>query len=316
MNYVLTVLCIILAGAVAVLVARLVQRKRQLALFTRQLQEIREQRQNRLIRVEHFDGETIALAKELQAFVDEEQLLIKEAEEERSAVKTMVAGISHDFRTPLTAAGGYMQMIAQDQGLSERSRLYLDKAISKTTYLKELSDEFFALSLVEGKGKEERTVLSLKRMLEEVTLSQYEWIEAAEIEFSADVAEDPCDIFASEVDVMRLLENLYSNTRKYAKSRMAIRLSKAVDGQSELVFSNDGDLVSASDVESIFKPFYRSASGDTPGSGLGLYVVKRIVEKYDGEIGAEVNKAGDFEIQMRFPQSAKKGVEKNLKKRD
>jgi signal transduction histidine kinase len=316
MNYVLTVLCIILAGAVAVLVARLVQRKRQLALFTRQLQEIREQRQNRLIRVEHFDGETIALAKELQAFVDEEQLLIKEAEEERSAVKTMVAGISHDFRTPLTAAGGYMQMISQDQGLSERSRLYLDKAISKTTYLKELSDEFFALSLVEGKGKEERTVLSLKRMLEEVTLSQYEWIEAAEIEFSVDVTEDPCDIFASEVDVMRLLENLYSNTRKYAKSRMAIRLSKAVDGQSELVFSNDGDLVSSSDVESIFKPFYRSASGDTPGSGLGLYVVKRIVEKYDGEIGAEVNKAGDFEIQMRFPQSSEKGVEKNLKKRD
>ena len=72
MNFVMTVLCIILAGAVAILTVRLVQRKRQLALFTRQLREIREQKQNRLIRVEHFDGETVTLAKELQAFVDEE----------------------------------------------------------------------------------------------------------------------------------------------------------------------------------------------------------------------------------------------------
>ena len=137
MNEVLIAISVILAGAVAVLAVRLVQRKRQLALFTKQLREIREQQQNRLIRVEHFDGETIVLAKELQAFVDEEQQLIKEAEADRQAVKTMVAGISHDFRTPLTAAGGYMQMIAQDQGLSERSRSYLDKAIAKTTYLKE-----------------------------------------------------------------------------------------------------------------------------------------------------------------------------------
>ena len=306
MNNVLILLCVILAGVVAVLAVRLVQRKRQLTLFTRQLQEIREQRQNRLIRVEHFDGETIALAKELQAFVDEEQLLIKEAEADRQAVKTMVAGISHDFRTPLTAAGGYMQMIAQDQGLSQRSRSYLDKAIAKTAYLKELSDEFFALSLVEGKGSEERAVLSLKRMLEEVTLSQYEWIETAGIQFSAEVTEDSCDIFASEVDILRLLENLYSNARKYAKSRITIKLSRTEDGRCELVFSNDGDLLSASDMESIFKPFYRSASGDTPGSGLGLYVVKRIMEKYDGEISARMRGTEDFEIKMCFPLSAEK----------
>jgi len=300
MNYVLTVLCLILAGALAALTVRLVQRRRQLALFTRQLREIREQKQNRLIRVEHFDGETIALAKELQAFVDEEQLLIKEAEEERQAVKTMVAGISHDFRTPLTAAGGYMQMIAKDQGLSQRSRSYLDKAISKTNYLKELSDEFFALSLVEGKGNEDRTVFSLKRMLEEVTLAQHEWIEAAGIQFSADVTEDSCDVFANEVDILRLLENLYSNARKYAKSRMAIKLSRMDDKRCELVFANDGKLLPMSDAESIFKPFYRSASGDTPGSGLGLYVVKRIVEKYDGEIHARTSGSGDFEIKIVF----------------
>ena len=296
MNKILIFICVLLVGAVAALAVRLVQRRRQLCLFTDQLREIREQSQNRLIRVENFDNETIALAKELQAFVDEEQQLIREAEEDRQAVKTMVAGISHDFRTPLTAAGGYMQMIAQDQGLSERSRSYLDKAIAKTTYLKELSDEFFALSLVEGKGDGEMGKLSLKRMLEEVTLSQYEWICTAGIEFSADVTEEDCEIFASEVDILRLLENLYSNAHKYAKSRISITLSKEEGGGGSLCFSNDGSLLSADDMESIFKPFYRSASGETPGTGLGLYVVKRIVEKYDGSISARINEDGDFEL--------------------
>lgn len=305
MSKILILLCIILVGAVAALAVRLVQRRRQLALFTRQLREIREQKQDRLIRVEHFDDETVALAKELQGFVDEEQRLIKEAEKDRQAVKTMVAGISHDFRTPLTAAGGYMQMIAQDQGLSERSRSYLDKAIAKTTYLKELSDEFFALSLVEGKGSDAAEKLSLKRLLEETTLAQYEWIRAAGIEFSADVTEECCELMASEVDILRLLENLYSNARKYAKSRIFVALTKAENGGFTLVFSNDGDMLAEADLESIFQPFYRSASGDTPGSGLGLYVVKRIVEKYGGSIAARVNEAKDFEIKIGFFPSAK-----------
>lgn len=296
----LIIICVILAGVCALLVVRLIRRRRQLALFTEQLREIREQKQNRLIRVEQFDAGTVALAKELQAYVEEEQALIGKAEEERQAVKTMVAGISHDFRTPLTAASGYVQMTLQDPGLSEKNRAYLEKAMAKTTYLKELSDEFFALSLVEGKGSEGTEKCSLRRMLEEVTLSQYEWIEAAGIDFSADLTEDPCVVSASEVDVMRLLENLFSNAKKYAKSRVGIRLSKSAEGSTELLFFNDGEFIAGEDMEAIFRPFYRSASGDTPGSGLGLYVVKRIVEKYHGRISARIDENGNFEIKIFF----------------
>ena len=64
--------------------------------------------------------------------------------------------------------------------------------------------------------------------------------------------------------------------------------------------SNDSDQIGAADIEDIFKPFHRSSSGDTPGSGLGLYVVKRIVEKYDGSINAELNADGDFVIQIKL----------------
>ncbi len=297
-DIILYIVIIALLAVSAVLALKLRQRRRQLRLFAGQLKEIREERQERLIRVESFDEEIIALAKELQQYVEEEKRLLSEADDERQAVKTMVAGISHDFRTPLTAALGYLQMIGRDEGLSESSSIYLEKSQSKLCYLRELSDEFFALSLVESGNDEEMEKLSMKRLVEEVSLSQYEWIESAGLKFSADITEDSCDILAREVDMRRLLENLYSNARKYALGRIHIRLESAEDKHFALSFSNDSRSSEPIDIEDVFKPFHRNASGDMPGSGLGLYVVMRIVKKYHGEISARINEDGDFEIHM------------------
>ena len=252
----------------AALVIKLVQQKRQLRLFIQQLKEIREERQERLIRVEGFDRESLDLAKELQQYVEEEKKLILEAEADRQAVKTMVAGISHDFRTPLTAAMGYLQMIGRDDALSENSGLYLDKAQAKMSYLRELSDEFFALSMIESSNDEERVKLSMKRLLEEVALSQHEWIEKAGLTFTADVTEEGCDIYASEVDMRRLLENLYSNARKYALSRMYLSLKPVEDKAFELSFSNDCSLGQETDISDVFVPFYRGSSGNVPGTEI------------------------------------------------
>ena len=286
MDIIYIVIIIILLAVCAALFVCLLQHKRQLISFTLQLKEIREEKQNKLIRVEGFDKETVAIAKELQAYVEEERKLLEEAGKERQTVQTMVAGISHDFRTPLTAASGYMQMIAEDKELSDKNRVYIEKALNKTEYLRELSDEFFALSLVDGRD-EEYSQISLRRMLEEVTLSQYKWIEDNGIDFSADICEDACEIRANEVDMMRLLENLYSNARKYVKSRIRIRLKK--DDRVILEFENDSDVLVGVNAEDVFKPFHRAATGDIQGSGLGLYIAKRIVEKYGGTIAADID---------------------------
>ena len=69
-----------------------------------------------------------------------EKELLEKAKEDRQSVKMMVAGISHDFRTPLTAAMGYMQMVRRSPEITEKNGEYLDIAIDKTKYLKDLSD--------------------------------------------------------------------------------------------------------------------------------------------------------------------------------
>jgi signal transduction histidine kinase len=143
--------------------------KKQIRSFTKQLRFFRKEKKDGLISVESFGRDYIDLAKELQQFVDEEQELIEQSEKDRQSVKHMVAGISHDFRTPLTSAMGYIQLAEKDETVSEKTAASLRKAYDKTKYLKELSDEFFALSVMENRSEEELTELSFKKLFENIT---------------------------------------------------------------------------------------------------------------------------------------------------
>ncbi|MEE3400284.1 MAG: histidine kinase dimerization/phospho-acceptor domain-containing protein, partial [Eubacterium sp.] len=105
------VLLLIIVG----LLLRMNLYKKQIRSFTKQLRFFRKEKKDGLISVESFGRDYIDLAKELQQFVDEEQELIEQSEKDRQSVKHMVAGISHDFRTPLTSAMGYIQLAEKDE---------------------------------------------------------------------------------------------------------------------------------------------------------------------------------------------------------
>ena len=274
---------------IGVLAAKVMINEKQLRSFKDQLHEIRTENQNRLITVDNFGKGYTDLANELQQYVEDEKKLIEKAEEDRQSVNMMVAGISHDFRTPLTSATGYLQMAQQSGGITGQNAEYVDTALRKMQYLRELSDEFFTLSLVDSPQKEEVKAVSLKRLFEDITLGQYDWIEKRGLEFSADITDDSCDIRAVEVDMIRLLENLYSNARKYTKSRLKVSMQRSDAAGTELTISNDTDIIRSEDIDDIFKPFHRTASGEAEGSGLGLYIARKIVQKYGGSITAALN---------------------------
>ena len=305
-NVLVWIIGAVLLIIIAVLLLRIRIYKNQIRSFTKQMHDMRTERQDGLVNVDTFGKDYVELANELQRYVDEEQKLLDKSEMDRQSVKNMVAGISHDFRTPLTTAMGYIQLVQKDETLSQENAENLGKAYDKTKYLKELSDEFFALSVMENRKAEELEEISFKKLFENVTLEQYEWTQKAGVAFSADVTEAPCMITASEVDMTRLLMNLYSNARKYAKSSISVALRKEDKG---FVFSIENDYPDEieMDVRRVFEPFHREYVGEQGGNGLGLYVTKRIVENYGGTITADKTDA-TFSIQVMVPDSTGKGV--------
>ena len=151
------ILCVFIPAIILLIIllaAKIVINEKQLKDFKDQLHEIRTENQNRLISVDTFGSSYTELAKELQQYVEDEKRLIKKAEEDRQSVNMMVAGISHDFRTPLTSATGYLEMAEESGELSEKNSEYINTALRKMRYLKELSDEFFALSEGASGGEE------------------------------------------------------------------------------------------------------------------------------------------------------------------
>lgn len=298
-NVLIWILVAVLVIVITVLLLRIRIYKNQIRSFTKQMHDMRTERQDGLINVDTFGKDYVELANELQRYVDEEQKIIEKSEMDRQSVKNMVAGISHDFRTPLTTAMGYIQLVQKDESLSQENVDNLGKAYEKTRYLKELSDEFFALSVMENRKDEEMEEISFKKLFENVTLEQYEWTQKAGVKFSADVTEDPCMITASEVDMTRLLMNLYSNAKKYAKSSIRVELKKEDTGFS-FIIENDYPEEIEMDVKRVFEPFHREYVGEQGGNGLGLYVTKRIVENYGGTITADKT-ADTFRIQVVVP---------------
>lgn len=161
----------------AVLLVRLYQYKRQLRSFTKRINERKSANMNQPVTVEYFDKDILTLADALNEYTDMVKKQMLDLEQDRRQLKNVIAGISHDFRTPLTAAKGYMQMIDKNGVLDEKNQEYLTIAMDKTEYLKTLSDAFFEVSAIEANT--EQVVMEpvhMTNFLSEQIMSQYDWI--------------------------------------------------------------------------------------------------------------------------------------------
>ena len=196
--------------------------------------------------------------------------------------------ISHDFRTPLTASLGYLQMIEKSGVLSDKNAEYLSIAMQKNKYLKELSDEFFELTKIENGGEELNIEeINLSNILTETVLEQHSWIAQRNITTDFEIA----DGILIQVDVhclTRILNNLMSNAQKYTADSFAVKLKQGSDRVILCVSNTLADSTSL-DIDRVFEPFYRMDARTAGGSGLGLYVVKLLCDTLGWMVGAKIN---------------------------
>ena len=196
-----------------------------------------------------------------------------------------IANVSHEFKTPLTAVEGYA-MLLQDKELSDAEREeYLDKILYNTHRLSTLVENILILSKLEsGPLPEQYTDFRLDEQLRQaVVILEPEW---AKKDLSFDVQLDEVTFHGCESLLSHVWTNLLSNAVKFSAPGQEISLRLLE--QTTCVVATVTDRGCGMDEATARRSFEKFYQGDTSrradGNGLGLALVKRIVELSDGVI--------------------------------
>ena len=233
------------------------------------------------------------------------------AEQEKSAAyerarTDLVAGISHDLRTPLTSVKGYIKGLRDGVAQTpERQRQYLEVAYRKACDMDVLLQRLFYFSRMETGN--------LPLFREEADLGEFVARFAAEIrpeleqaggEITLELSAGPHPASFDPEQMYRVLSNLKDNALRYSGADRPV-LSLTVERQGErtcIRFADNGQGVPEADLPRLFDQFWRAdqarSSRNGEGSGLGLYIARYIVEAHGGTIAARNENGLVFEISL------------------
>jgi signal transduction histidine kinase len=226
-------------------------------------------------------------------------------EEMDRARATFVAIASHELRTPLTALLGFTELLSTRTFAAGEVRRLGTIVHREAQRLARLVDDLLDLSRLERGTPPalRRSTLSPARAL----LNVSELFGDASARVQVDCAVAVPDIDADPDAVDRILKNLVSNALKYSPSTAAVRLCAAADGPAQVRFlvEDRGPGIAAAALPHVFEPYYRApgAAGTAPGTGLGLAVVKALVEAHGGSIEARSEPGRGTRIAFTLPRA-------------
>lgn len=217
----------------------------------------------------------------------------------------MIAGISHDLRTPLTAIRGSIKGILDGVVKGEQQNKFLQMAYRRTEEMNKLLTQLFELSKLETGN--------MPLHLQKTNL--FDWMstyieekreQGEPIAWIEELAQDTGSVLIDREQMHRIFDNLVENSRKYAEVQpVQISISgKETEQEVLLRFADNGQGVPEEKLTSIFEEFYRTDASrkKKEGNGLGLYIVKNLIESMGGQVWAK-NEAG-LAIYIRLPKGA------------
>jgi two-component system, OmpR family, sensor histidine kinase MtrB len=223
-------------------------------------------------------------------------------ERQKVAQLTSLAGVAHDLRNPLAALRSSAELLgASERPGPERLQLVssvLHRQIDRIDRM--LGDLLDAARIEAGELELRRELCSVSSLAAEVVDLYRSTTRSHEIELRT---EDRALVFADPTRLSQVLTNLISNGIKYSPHGGAIEVAVAVDDDRvAITVADPGIGIEAADLGRLFEPFQRggSARDVAPGAGLGLSVVRRIVEAHGGEIrvASEPGRGSTFEVRL------------------
>ncbi len=242
-------------------------------------------------------------------------VLIKNATQEVEFAKLrsqFVANISHEMRTPLTSIKGYIETVLEDDFANkEIVKKYLSKSLGEVDRLSYLIEDVLDLSNIEYK----RNVLfrqeyNLVDLINECIQSASFLAEKNDITIEFSYDSNPVKYITDEELFRQFVKNMIENSIFHAGKgiKLSIKLEER-DDIVRLIFSDNGSGITEQDLPYIFQRFYRGKnqfSSRSIGSGLGLSIVKHIIELHNGKIEVTSNPDVETKFIISLPKKNKK----------
>ena len=203
--------------------------------------------------------------------------------------REFIANISHELKTPMTTIAGYTDGILDGTIPPENERQYLQIISDESRRLSRLVRRMLDVSQLQAmdplrEGKHFDICESMRRVL----ISMERKITDRNLDVDADIPEEPILVLGDKDMITQVIYNLLENATKFATEGSTLYLGvTTIDGKARVTVRNVGDTIPAEELPLLFERFHKSdksRSEDKDGYGLGLYIVKTILEQHKEKI--------------------------------
>ncbi len=233
---------------------------------------------------EHLEGQVHARTQELEAFV---------------------YSASHDLKSPLVAMQGMASLFMQDYGarVDEKGQYYLKRIIANANYMEDLIQGLLELSRIGRETGAQKTV-AVGTVLNEIVATQREALAAKGIEVA--IAPDLPRFEHNQIRLRQVFQNLISNAAKFMGDQPKPRIEvggRELERTVEFFVRDNGIGIDPAYHDKIFSIFQRLKEVEVEGTGVGLAIVKKIIDVAGGRIWIESEKGKGTTFFVHFPKS-------------
>ncbi|MBE7051863.1 MAG: HAMP domain-containing histidine kinase [Ruminococcaceae bacterium] len=220
--------------------------------------------------------------------------------------RDLMANVSHDLKTPLTIIKSYAEMIRDISGDNEEKRsLHTGVIIDEANRLSVLVNDILALSKLEsGILTPDKIEFSLSDAVESVTQKFLAFSDSDGYRFVTDVEEN-IFVEADRSQLVQVIYNLVGNAVNYTGNDKKVYISLKLRGENaHFEVKDTGDGIKPEDIPFVWERYYRSGcshSREISGTGIGLAIVKRVLEAHGARYGVEQPDSGGSVFWFELP---------------
>ncbi|APH14492.1 his Kinase A domain protein [Clostridium sporogenes] len=285
MNWLLIIIIIILS-------ILLLNERIKTKSITEKLKEILKENSRERIKLYNLSTNKKELIREINIFLDKYESISIDNKNYKDHHQRMISNISHDIRTPLTALMGYVDLLSDNSITKEKREEYVSIIRERGTALKDLMEEFFQVAKLECNDIEITIEkFNISEIVRKNIITFMNEINERNITPEINIGDEEIFALGNKNYMSRIITNLISNSLKYGYEGKVIGIDLKEDNKWVILSIWDkGKGIDKNELPYIFDRLYtgeKSRNRSFQGSGLGLSIVKNMVEHMNGSITAQ-----------------------------